>query len=504
MKTIWSSYGELDKLLDMSAEDKRRELTNWYDSEMIDQLADDQLDEYISDNQAIYDEAANDFEYRIAPMIANQFMAGLILDDGFNLVDPATLLDFDGYSAELDEYDDGLYFDVEGRKKFPILGFSDDQAKFIDQLDKLDILGTIHNLYPNWDDEDIEIYDIADLIPFDWTLLEDVLDHAVNNLEIEEELTEAKAKDSTKLSRELDEIRDLADEYGYEYFTQMPFTAYDNDPISIEMQYPEFFRIVKAFFKEMGILEGNDVNNTDLLDMSWDQDISKHDWDVLMRACDKLVQGKGVQFEKEYKTGYNSVLDDDEILANREQEESLNEDGISVFNGEYEVGKAYTSNTDLYMADDFRDLIFSEDEENEARQLGMIQDDESLIIPAHTKMVYVGDGGGGWPEFRVGKFLDFDIVDSNDEGYILYPINESLNDDVDEDMKPRWPKEIDRGYDFPEEDDDEVLILPPDADDDWDGDLVEDTETWPWGDPDSALPRKDEVDKDSSAIDKFL
>lgn len=261
----------------MSAEDKRRELTNWYDSEMVDQLTDDQLDEYISDNQAIYDEAANDFEYRIAPMIANQFMAGLILDDKFNLVDPATLLDFDGYSAELDEDNGYLYFDVEGRKKFPILGFSDDQAKFIDQLDKLDILSTIHNLYPNWDDEDIEIYDIADLIPFDWTLLESVLDHAVNNLEIEEELTEAKAKDSTKLSRELDEIKDLADEYGYEYFTQMPFTAYDNDPISIEMQYPEFFRIVKAFFKEMGILEGDGINNTDLLDMSWDQDISKHD-----------------------------------------------------------------------------------------------------------------------------------------------------------------------------------------------------------------------------------
>jgi len=415
----------------MSAEDKRRELTNWYDSEMVDQLADDQLDEYISDNPAIYDEAANDFEYRIAPMIANQFMAGLILNDGFNLVDPATLLDFDGYSAELDEDDNGyLYFDVEGRKKFPILGFSDDQAKFIDQLDKLDILGTIHNLYPNLDDEDIEIYDIADLIPFDWTLLEGVLDHAVNDLEIEEELTEAKAKDSTKLSRELDEIKDLADEYGYEYFTQMPFTAYDNDPISIEMQYPEFFRIVKAFFKEMGILEGDDINNTDLLDMSWDQDISKHDWDVLMRACEKLANGKGVQFEKEYKTGYNSVLDDDEILANREQEESLNEDAISVFDGEYEVGKTYIPKEDMFMADDFEDVIFSKEEEDEARQLGLIKDDNSLVIPAGTKMVYVGDGGGGWPEFRVGKFLDFDVVDSNDEGYVLYPMEESLNEDA--------------------------------------------------------------------------
>lgn len=47
-----------------------------------------------------------------------------------------------------------------------------------------------------------------------------------------------------------------------------------------------------------------------------------------MRACEKLSQNKGVQFEKEYKTGYNSVLDDDEILANRE-EESLEEEVIN-------------------------------------------------------------------------------------------------------------------------------------------------------------------------------
>lgn len=112
----------------------------------------------------------------------------------------------------------------------------------------------------------------------DWDLLDKVLTHAHNELGVaEESLTEAKAKNPNKLAAEYEEIKDLAEEYGYEYFTQMPFTAYDNDPISIEMQYPEFFRIVKAFFKEMGILEGDDINSTDLLDMSWDQDISKHD-----------------------------------------------------------------------------------------------------------------------------------------------------------------------------------------------------------------------------------
>lgn len=243
-----------------------------------------------------------------------------------------------------------------------------------------------------------------------------------------------------------------------------------------------------------------------------------------MKACEKLSQNKGVQFEKEYKTGYNSVLDDNEILAKREKEESLKEDfyrgvegvnfidngqwadpqleyngetfnywsvendlwhdflnetghtdaeaddpeveeqfneyvqnncisyldsmladsdvtvtedddAVSVFDGEYEVGKTYVPKEDMFMADDFEDVIFSKEEEDEARQLGLIRDDNSLVIPAGTKMVYVGDGGGGWPEFRVGELLDFDVVDSNDEGYALYPMEESLNEADDND----WP-----------------------------------------------------------------
>lgn len=238
---------------------------------MVDQLSDDELDKVIADNvDEFYNEAMEDFEYRVAPMIANQFLGGFVLDENFNLVDPGVLLNDAKYDCEIYEDDNGdLYWKEEGRKAFTILGFAEDQDKFIDQLDKLDILSTMHNLYPGQDDEDIEVYDIADLIPMDWDLLDKVLTHAHNELGVaEESLTEAKAKNPNKLAAEYEEIKDLADEYGYEYFTQMPFTAYDNDPISIEMQYPEFFRIVKAFFKEMDILEGDDINNTDLLDMS--------------------------------------------------------------------------------------------------------------------------------------------------------------------------------------------------------------------------------------------
>lgn len=330
MRTFWSSFGELDNLLNKSPEEKREILRDWYDPDMIDKLEDDQLDEVISDDPTIYDDAARDFEDEIAPMISSQVRNGLIFDEKFNLIDPVELLDFDGYSAELDEDEVGdLSFNVEGRKAFPLYGFSEDDNEFIEQLRGLGVLDTLHNLYPDMDDEDFDDpYYWEDLIPFDWEMLGQNLTHVkdLGNLgeSCDEQLDEAKAKNPTKLADELEEIKDLSDEYGREYFTQMPFTSFDNDPISIEMQYPEFFRIVKAFFKEMDILTPEELNDADELDYQWDQGIDQHDWDVLMKVCDKLAQGKGTQIEKEYKTGYNSPLDDDEILAAR-KDESLTE-----------------------------------------------------------------------------------------------------------------------------------------------------------------------------------
>ena len=493
IKVIWSSNGELDDLLQMPADQKRLELTNWYDKEMVDQLADDELDKIIGDNADIfYNEAMEDFEYNIVPMISNQFLGGFVLDENFNVVDPGVLLSDARETCEIYEDDNGdLYWKEEGRKAFPLLGFDEDQDKFIDQLDQLDILSTMHNLYPDQDDEDIEIYDIADLIPFDWTLLGNVLNHAVNNLDVVEELTEAKAKSPNKLADELKEIKDLSEEYGREYFTQMPFTSYDNDPISIEMQYPEFFRVVKSFFKEMGILEGDDLNNPDVLDMSWDQDISQHDWDVLMRACDKLVQGKGVQFEKEYKTGYNSVLDDDEILASREQDESLNEAVEIHMEGTYDMadlldaydektGKVHDNiefikdlgkNKHLYKDDEGIEFIVTDE--------GVYDDlDESAVT---DKGRHIARQGAGWIHNELYRLSD--AVDQLNKRKSLHPGEKEAAKAI-----------IDVANDIRKD-----LI-----DDVNEENLNEDTATWPWGDPDAELPTKKVDTKDSSDIDKYL
>ena len=513
MKTIWSTRGNIDKILDLPVDQKRLELTNWYDQEMVDQLADDELDQIISDNaDAFYDEAMEDFEYRVVPMISNQFLGGFVLDENFNLVDPGVLLNDAREDCEIYEDNNGdLYWKEEGRKAFPILGFAEDQDKFIDQLDKLDILSTMHNLYPGQDDEDIEVYDIADLIPFDWTLLEGVLDHAKNDLGVVEELTEAKAKNPNKLADELKEIKDLSEEYGREYFTQMPFTSYDNDPISIEVQYPEFFRVVKSFFKEMGILEGSDLEDSDTLDMSWDQDISQHDWDVLMRACDKLVQGKGVQFEKEYKTGYNSVLDDDEILASREeQDESLNEAVEIHMEGTYDMAdlldeydketgefhdnlefiKDLGKNKHLYKDDKGIEFIVTDegvyDDLDEPRILPADADDEDweddLDESAATdKGRHVARQGAGWIHNELYRLSD--AVDQLNKRKSLHPGEKEAAKAI-----------IDVANDIRKD-----LI-----DDVNEENLNEDTATWPWGDPDAELPTKKVDTKDSSDIDKYL
>ena len=137
--------------------------------------------------------------------------------------------------------------------------------------------------------------------------------------ELFENLNEAASKEPKKLAKELREIKKLSNEYGREYFTVMPFTSYDNDPDSIEMRYPEFFRVVKSFFKEMEIADKDQLQDNDYLDMLWDTDISQHDWDTLLAVCDKLIElKKPIQIEKIYKNNFEDGLNDDQILADRE------------------------------------------------------------------------------------------------------------------------------------------------------------------------------------------
>lgn len=145
------------------------------------------------------------------------------------------------------------------------------------------------------------------------------------NEELEKPLTEASVKNEEGLQAELDEIKPIADEYGFEYFTAMPLINFDNDTTSIEYNYPNFFRIIKAFFKEMDILE--DPNDMDELEDNW-YTFSQIDWDTCMKVADKcLSTGKPQQIEKVYKDVAKDELPMEESLEKEEDssEEAPNE-----------------------------------------------------------------------------------------------------------------------------------------------------------------------------------
>ena len=93
----------------------------------------------------------------------------------------------------------------------------------------------------------------------------------------------------------------------------MPFSAFEDDPITIEAQYPNFAKVVKSFFKEM---LDEDPNDPEAMDYQWDVGLDDHDWDVLMTVCKKLVtkNAKGeypnMQIEKIFKNGFDDGLSD--------------------------------------------------------------------------------------------------------------------------------------------------------------------------------------------------
>lgn len=150
-----------------------------------------------------------------------------------------------------------------------------------------------------------------------------------------ESLTEATLKVENKpaLQSELDKIIPLADEYGFEYFTAMPFVNFDNDEQSIEYQYPNFFKVCKSFFKEMGLIDHQDIDNIDVLEENWYNNIFQQDWDTILDVCKILInkEPKGnkdsvtKQVEKVYKNHSNDGLDES-LNEEEDLDESLTEE----------------------------------------------------------------------------------------------------------------------------------------------------------------------------------
>lgn len=279
-RTIWANNLTQEYLKGLSEESKRAELVDYgYDAQMIAPLSNEELNKLIDEDEYMWEIDAEDLENKIIPKINGQTKDGLVR-----------------FVSESDP--EVSYFDYAESMIDPSMG--GDNAQFLTRLEDVDgkVVATFEDgarfvLYAINSDEDKEA-DVSTLKSIKADLNES-----------KEELTEAKVKDPGGLEAELEEIKPLVDEYGFEYFTSMPLVNFDNDTTSVEYQYPNFFKIVKAFFKEMGIVE--DLNDIDELEDNWAM-FSQRDWDTCMTVCNRCLEtGKSYQMEKIYAATDNEV-----------------------------------------------------------------------------------------------------------------------------------------------------------------------------------------------------
>ena len=143
-------------------------------------------------------------------------------------------------------------------------------------------------------------------------------------------LTEVSSKVPSQLKVEFDAIMYAVDAFGLEEVTSKPFLLgdpADPDINSVEYNYPEFARIVKAFKKELSLDED--------IDDLWDGLSSNPaDWQTIKDTCRLLTERSedgsykrpSVQIEKVYKKYYKAFdesLEEDDESRIEEDAESM-------------------------------------------------------------------------------------------------------------------------------------------------------------------------------------
>lgn len=333
-RTIWANNLTQEYLKGLPEESKRTELVDYgYDAQMIAPLSNEELNKLIDEDEYMWEIDAEDLENKIIPKINSQTKDGLIR--------------FVSESSP-----ENSYFDYAESMIDPSIG--QNNAQFLTRLEDIDgkVVATFEDgsqyaLYAINSDEDKEA-DVSTLNPINTDLNES-----------KEELTEAKVKDHEGLEAELEEIKPLVDEYGFEYFTSMPLVNFDNDTTSVEYQYPNFFKIVKAFFKEMGIVA--DLNNIDELEDNWAM-FSQRDWDTCMTVCNRCLEtGKSYQMEKIY------AATDNEAESESAADEMINLTDES-------VEKGYNNKFNLReddMVNDFMDVMMDNNQYANEPEVGI-------------------------------------------------------------------------------------------------------------------------------------
>ena len=350
-KRIWSANGTAEYLKGLSEEAKKANLPDYgYDPEQLEGLTDEQLNKLIDQDDYMWQIDADELEHEIIPKLNAQTRDGVLFfygsdgDIDISYADYAEHLagggPFSMFYTELEDIDGLLQVTREDGMKFILYTFPESDEELAHVFEETLPLYIDHLCEdePELREECIQNMCIEGILPDlyqdkdlgDFSKIPEVLKPATLSIneELEMQLTEASVKNEEGLQAELDEIKPIADEYGFEYFTAMPLINFDNDTTSIEYSYPNFFRIIKAFFKEMDILE--DPNDMDELEDNW-YTFSQVDWDTCMKVAAKcLASGKPQQIEKVYKDVAKDELPMEESLEKEEiSEETPEELGAS-------------------------------------------------------------------------------------------------------------------------------------------------------------------------------
>ena len=267
-KVLWPSSGNNEMFKGLSHDDKIDYLENKlnYDRDMINDLTDDDLID-IYDNDYRNDDKAILIDY--VDKMCNQCVTDVFYLDVVPPIKTDNLVDMlinDNGTLKLNENDE-VIVDCAAGNDIRVIGIQD-----LDTLEKIEEASSL--------DEEMQIaFENGSPIILHETITEAKLN----------EVTETDPED---LSSELETINRLYDDYGFEYFTAMPLADFDNDTESIEYNYPKFFKVVKAFFKETGKLDKDNINDTDMLEETW-YNINDVDFKTILEVCNNLVSNDG-------------------------------------------------------------------------------------------------------------------------------------------------------------------------------------------------------------------
>lgn len=328
-KLVWKSNMTQDYLKSLPDDLLKDELVDLgYDLELLNTLDTEGLHNLVDDDLDLEGDL-EDFENKVAPMIENQSLGGMvILSDGQKAIVCHGAEIYDGHyplnymEGELMDDGEGLYIDDFEGKKWYLYRIPEDGvelANFVNDClpEAMEIL--VEECMDNEGIDDDRAYaavlnNLPDLLSEEFELIEDSVDPealAVNRSRVKNLLSGSIGESCTvdegckveegcnvdesislpplnnsdernKLAEELAQIKNMS----LESLTGLDLLATDMSDGSIEEQFPIFAKVATAYIKE--IAQKDEKDNKDRINYWW-WDFGNNDLRAVIKACELLI-----------------------------------------------------------------------------------------------------------------------------------------------------------------------------------------------------------------------